>query len=896
MPNVLDIVSELLDLSEDQRRQRLAELCATDASMHREAMTLLAELERGNSRTLVEGSAPEPLAAAAEVAETEFVGADTSGVSPDRLGNYRILRSIGRGGMGEVYEAEQQRPRRPVALKIIHPHLASPSTLRRFEFEAELLGRLDHPGIATVHEAGTIDDPRGSRPFFAMELVRGQRLDHWVQKHHPALRRRLELFIDLCLAVQHAHQHGVIHRDLKPSNILVTDEGKPKILDFGVARAIEAGGSADGTQTLHTESGVLVGTLQYMSPEQAAGDVNRLDTRSDVYALGVIAYQLLSDRLPYDVSNKLLPDALSVIRNEEPTRLSTINRNLRGDLETIVQKALAKEKEQRYSGCGELAADVKRYLDYEPIVARPPSAWYQLSKFARRNKVAVGAAAAVVLTLVVCSVVAWRQRAEALRQKSVAETASESSMAVVEFLTRDVLGAGKPSVTRGREMTVREALDRAAGVVGKRLESKPLIEASVQNALATTYAKLGKTDQALPHVERSLELLRSNLGEDHPETWTATNVLAHARELKGEFAEAEQLYRRVLDARRRNLGNDAPETLLTIDSLGGLLREMGRLSEAAPLCTEALAGRRRVLGSDHPDTLTSLNNMGCLLGGQGKFAEAEVHFREATERSTRTLGEDDPETLNYAANLAKILSSQGKFEEAEKMSRRVLQSCERVLGTDHATTISVLNQLAWMILEHGFLDEGAPLAEQVLERSRRAFGNEHPETMRALNNLAGSVFMKQKRFAEAEPLFREATETWRKQLGENHPQTLIALNNLGQAIAMSGRLREAEPIFAETYRRVPEAQVNPQEAALLMSKYGSCLFSQGRVSEAEAPLREAYARMKSAGMVQHPAMLGLIEKLVKVCESTGRADDANRWRAELEQLQAAAQPASTQAR
>jgi non-specific serine/threonine protein kinase/serine/threonine-protein kinase len=308
------------------------------------------------------------------------------------MGRYRIVRLIGDGGMGAVYEAEQESPRRTVALKVIKPEFTSLELLRRFEQEAQALGRLQHPGIAQIYEAGAADTGHGPQPYFAMEFIHGQSLREYADRHNLSARDRLGLLARVCDAVHHAHQRGLIHRDLKPDNILVDETGQPKVLDFGVARVTDG----DMQATLYTGIGHLVGTLEYMSPEQVLGDPLALDTRSDVYALGVILYELLADRMPYTIGKSVL-EAARTIRETDPARLSSFNRSYRGDIETIVAKALEKDKTRRYSSAAELAADIRRYLNDEPIVARPPSASYQLQKFARRNKALVTGAIVVLL-------------------------------------------------------------------------------------------------------------------------------------------------------------------------------------------------------------------------------------------------------------------------------------------------------------------------------------------------------------------------------------------------------------------------------------------------------------------------------------------------------------------
>ena len=847
LPKVLDVVGELLELPTEQRHARLLQLCGQNESLRAEAMTLLEEMAQ---RSADETSAP-----------SHAVSDDAD--APTQLGNYRIIRLLGRGGMGEVYEAEQQRPKRLVALKVVHPHLVSRALLKRFEYEAEVLGRLDHPGIASVLEAGTADGPRGPRPFFAMELVRGRRLDHWVEQNKPDLRRRLKLLIDICQAVQHAHQHGVIHRDLKPSNILVNDDGQPKILDFGVARAIEGDGTAAASETLHTESGALVGTLQYMSPEQAAGDVKRLDTRSDVYALGVIAYQLLAERLPYDVSGKLLPDALRVICQEEPTRPGTIRKSLRGDLETIVLKALAKEKQQRYASSAELAADVRRYLDYEPITARPPGAWYQFGKFARRNKVVVGAG------------VAWWQRGVALRQKAEAEAANKNAQAVINFLTDGVLAAADPQVTRGnREMTVKEALDRAAKLIEGECKGQPLVEAAVRNAAAETYLSLGHADLALSHARISLELRRRELGDDHPDTLRSMSTLALSLEEHDQHDAAEALFREAMERSRRTWGPEHARTLLAMMNVGYVLQCQGKLAEAEPVLRDALAGQRRTLSDDHEDTINTMSNLGMVLLGERKFEESERVLRDVLARRRRVLGDDHPDTLVAINNLGFALDGAGKTAESEPLARESLERSRRVLGDDHPKTLIGMNNLGQTLKALGKYAESESLHREALERRRRLKGDDDNDTLTSLNNL-GLVLKAQGKLDEAEPLVRANLDGCRRVLGEWHPHTLLAMNNMASMLQARGRLDEAAALYRELIQRSRDANGEDDKTTLLAKNNLALLLqSQGQLDEAQLLFRDVLDRRRRLLPADHPSLLTSINNMGTVLHAQGRLDDA----------------------
>ncbi len=368
---------------------------------------------------------------------------------PARVGRYEILGVLGEGGMGTVYKAQQDQPRRTVALKVVRVGYMSPQMLRRFEHESQVLGRLQHSGIAQVYEAVTVADERGNPvPFFAMEFIRGDPLTAYANRKQLGTRERLDLIARICDAVYHAHQKGVIHRDLKPGNILVDESGQPKVLDFGVARATD---SDIQQTTLQTDIGQLIGTPQYMSPEQASGDPDALDTRSDVYALGVISYELLTGRRPYDLSGKMIHETSRILSEEEPTRLSSLDPTLRGDVETIVAKALEKDKARRYQSAEALAGDIRRYLKDEPIAARPASTWYQLAKFSKRNRALVGGVV-VSFFILVSGIVgtAWQAR--------VAERRADELQQVSDFqanMLRQVDDAGRKAAHGGRTVPVR---------------------------------------------------------------------------------------------------------------------------------------------------------------------------------------------------------------------------------------------------------------------------------------------------------------------------------------------------------------------------------------------------------------------------------------------------------
>jgi tetratricopeptide (TPR) repeat protein len=556
-----------------------------------------------------------------------------------------------------------------------------------------------------------------------MELVRGRRLDQWARDRRPDLKQRLQMLIEICDAVQHAHQQGVIHRDLKPSNILVTEQNRPKILDFGVATAVRGNGASAPVETLHTATGQIVGTLQYMSPEQVAGDARSLDTRSDVYALGVIGYQLLSDRLPYDVSDKTIPQAMRVIQDEQPSRLGTIDRNLRGDLETIVFKALAKEKQQRYGSCAELGADVKRYLNYEPITARPPSAWYQARKFARRNKTLVGAAALLMIVLIAGVTVstialfdARRSRRDALDRLEEAEGARQAAEQVSRFLM--FLLQPDPGQPPGTDVTVRQVLERANQIVTDQLSDQPLVEAELRRTIGRIYGSMGEIDTAQRQLERSIELLRGVLGDQHVRTIIVRDELSRMLTQAGRTVEAGKVYRELLAGARRTLGEDHAATLNVMDNLALNLDNQGLLDEALALHREALDRRRRTQGDDHPDTVQSLHNLGSSLMLAGDFAQAAAMFEQATQKRRQLLGAEHPLALVSAAAWGDALVKLGRPEEAEPLLREAADKAPSAGIPPRQLCMTLLGYAA-CLRQLGKLDE----AQQTLLSARDLLGN-----------------------------------------------------------------------------------------------------------------------------------------------------------------------------
>jgi tetratricopeptide (TPR) repeat protein/predicted Ser/Thr protein kinase len=779
------------------------------------------------------------------------------------VGRYRIEGPLGEGGMGTVYAARQERPDRRVALKLIRPGMTTPRLLRRFELEAEVLGRLQHPGIAAIYEAGTYFGPAGPQPFFAMEFVEGQDLKTHVLRHRLTIRERVALLIKVADAIQHAHEKGVIHRDLKPVNILVTESGQPKVLDFGVARLHEPGESGGGGGgaggTLATEAGSIVGTIPYMSPEQIGGRPGDLDTRSDVYTLGVILHELLTHALPINVGGQTLAEMARTVQEQAPTRLGSIDPQLRGDLETIVGKALEKEPARRYATAAEFAADLGRYLRDEPILARPPGRVYLMRKFARRNRALVAGASVAVLALIGGLVgtsyglvraraerdAAERARSEETKQRQVAE-------AINEFLNKDLLGAVEPASSdkagRGRDVLMREVLDEAsrrideAGATGGRFEKLPEVETSVRTQLVSTYYALGDFESSLRHAERVLAIREATRPADDPSRYEAHNNLGVLLEKLDRLEQAQEHHRVALEGFRRVRGPDHADTIASASNMGSILHTRGRLAEAEPYYREAASASERAFGPEHVETLISQTNLAGILSDMGRYAEAEPMLRAARAGFTKALGADDPATLWSMNRLASVLEALGRMDEAGALYREAYESRKRVLGPDHDGTLTSLTNLGTFLTLRGKLEEALAIQREAYEGRVRTLGKDNRATLTALNNIA-AVLERLGRFDEAEAAYRECLETRLKNLGPEHPDTIASTNNMGTLYRSMQRWAEAEPWM----RRASEAAVKamgPDHADTLVvrANLGVVLVRLGRGGEAEEILRDVMAR------------------------------------------------------
>lgn len=848
-------------------RLRVAKLLKADVA------TKAGEAARGGVPSAVNRAAAGPLERKPQAESNE------PPPIPKEIGRYRILSLLGHGGMGTVYEAEQSQPKRTVALKVIRASVLSAELLRRFEHESQVLARLQHPGIAQVYEAGTVPDEHGQpMPFFAMELIRGVPLAEFAAKKNLSTRERMELIARICDAVNHAHQKGVIHRDLKPENILVDESGQPKVLDFGVARATD--GDIKRT-TLQVEIGKLIGTVPYMSPEQTRGNPDDLDTRSDVYALGVIAYELLAGRLPYDLEKRVVQEAVRIICDEEPTRLSSINRTLRGDIETIVAKALEKDRTRRYPTAEAFASDIRHYLKDEPIEARPANTWYQLSKFSRRNKALVGGIAASFLILVVGLVATTLQNKEIQRQKTLAEAnaisegkARKRAENINAFVSK-TLQFSDPHTGGKQNATIAEAMQVAIREIDSgAFKEDPETEASIKSVIGTIVLNNGNVVDAENYLRQSLDTYRQIYQGDRAEVARCMNQLALAQQAAGKAEESEPLFMQALEMQKRLHGGDHVDVATALNNLAGVQHVLGRPADAEPLYLQALQMFRRLFNIDEPNIANGLNNVAFVMEDLGRPSEAEPLYVEALDMYKRIYNGDHPAVARLLCNVAGVRWSLGRPKEAESYFVLALEMSQRIYSGDHPSVANILDNLAHVRKLTGSATETEQSFVNVLEMRQRLYKGDHPDVALSLRNLA-ALRDRLGHLEDAESLYRKSLEMYQRIYTSDHLFVARGLNDLAFQLQILGRISEAEELYLNALEMQERLiKVDTIQTADYLGNLAVARMLLGRIAEAE-PLfiRELKMRQRLFDSDHTSVAISLIN-LAQVYQRLGKAEQS----------------------
>ena len=840
-----EIFDAAVDVDPASRPAFLDERCAGDPQLRQQVESLL--LHYGGDANRLDAAIDGALAASAFAPNPE---------AGQRLGPYRIERPLGEGGMGMVYLAvrDDEVYRKQVAIKVLRAGLGSGSMQARFRSERQILAQLDHPNIARLLDGGTTG---AGVPYLVMEYVAGEPITSWCDRRSLPLRGRLELFRNVCAAVEYAHAHLVVHRDLKPSNILVTDDGTPKLLDFGIAKLLSGDNGAAFTVPV-TEAGLRLMTPEYASPEQVRGDP--VTTSCDVYALGVVLYELVTGRRPVTFESRTPIEIERRIADHVPPAPGT-----GGDLDNIILLALDKDPARRYATVDQLDADVARHLDGRPVMARPATLRYRARTFVRRHRLGVAAAAAFVLLLAAFGVAMSVVAARLARERDRAVAAERESRQIAAFLG-DIFNVSNPGEQRGRTITAQEILDQGAARIRTELADQPLVQATLMDTIGKVYQNLGLYDAARAQIERSVSLRQAALGADALETLQARNDLAEIDRSQSRFDAAEKELRAVLAARERLLPADDPKIAESLNNLGLVLRERNRYKEAEPLLRRALEIRRRTLGDRHVDTTVTMTNLGQVLDSEGRLDEAETVLRQALDIRSATLGSDHPRTLNTMSTLAALLGRKGDRADAERMLREVLAGRRKVVGDRHPETAATMNTLASLLQDVGRLEEAEALYREALSIQRERSGERSNDVALTLNNLASLLESRHDGNA-AEPLYRESLAIRRELFGANSASTARAQHNLGRVLIAIGRTADGEREVRQALdtRRAALGPDHPDVASSLVT-LAALARDRHDLGGAEAQYRDALAiRMKRFGP-QNPqtalAQVGLAEALL----------------------------------
>jgi serine/threonine protein kinase len=824
------------------------------------------------------------------------------------IGHYHLLHRIGVGGMGEVWLAEQKEPiRRRVAIKLIKAGMDSREVIRRFESERQMLALMDHPTIAKVLDAGSTQQ---AAPYFVMEYVAGVPITVHCDKHRLSTRERLELFIQVCDGVQHAHQKAIIHRDLKPSNILVAEvdnQPAPKIIDFGVAKALT---QQLGAQTMFTRAGSLVGTPEYMSPEQASSAGEDIDTRTDVYSLGTIFYELLAGRPPIELGEVTLEEFLRRLREDEPQNLSTkitkgdlststdvahkrhtepqeLARKLQGELDSIALKALEKERSRRYASASEFAADIRRYLNNEPVLAVPPSLAYRARKFSRRHRAGLLMLSAFVLVLVAAAAISIWQSIVARRQRDRADAETATAKAVNEFLQNDLLSQADPTAQGGTDsapdpdVKARTLLERAAARVSKRFAGQPLIESEIQDTIGQAYEGLGLYPESEQHLRRAYELSASNRGPDAPETLDLLITLSVTLMHLNKYADAVTMGKTALEAETRKLGPEDPRTVVAMSGLGALYLFTNQYAEAEPLLKKALEIQSRRNGYDNIDTLNTSDSLAELYIDQSRYAEASVVLAKGLESYRRVFGPDHPFTSREMFGLGKVLQGKGDYPEAERVFAETLAIEQRTRGKRHPDALVTAERLGRTQIDAGKFDEGIPLLESTLGDFRESLGPGSYDALLCEIYLGVGYDAKGDR-VRAEQTLRSALQGLRALGKDQEDDAANAAELLGVNLVEQRKYSQAEPVLRQALTYREKGDKNVWQLYRAQAFLGAALSGLKRYAEAEKLLLSGQQgleqRVSRMPADQKKWVRFSAEQMVDLYSAWGKLDEAAQWR------------------
>jgi eukaryotic-like serine/threonine-protein kinase len=875
-----------LDQPTGARSRWVRSSCVADEGLRDAVLRLL------NAHERAEGILDRPAHAGPVGTEDEV------GFEPERrIGAYRLVREIGRGGMSLVYLAERddRQFRQTVAVKVIRRGLDTPDLVHRFSAERQILASLNHPNIARLLDGGTTED---GLPYLVMEHVAGEAITDHCDRHRLTLEQRLRLFVTVARAVQHAHRNLVVHRDLKPSNILVTEaataqagDGEVKLLDFGIAKLLDPHASAAAPQT---RPGVRLMTPEYASPEQLEGGA--VTTATDVYGLGIVLYELLSGHHPFSLADALKGEPRS--RAQEPicpssavasdaeisharrTHPEGLRRKLRGDLDRIVLSALRNEPERRYPSAEQMAEDIEHFLARRPIRARGDSVAYRVGKFTARHRWAVAVAAMFVLLLAGYAATLTVKEREVRAALEHASLEAERAEQVTAFLMR-LFETTDPNEVGSDAITARELLERGAARA-EQFSHQPAAQAQMLDVIGRTYQHLGQYDRAQPLLERALGLRRGLFGDLHSSVAESLYHLARLHHARGEFDSAEVRFRRALHTQRELLGADHARVARTLGGLARVLQDRGDYGQAELLAREALDVRRRVLGYSHPEVAQSLHDLAEIFRRQGNYAPAEPLYREALALQQQLLGNDHPAVAETSHNLAFLLQRRGKLDEVEPLYRQALGIHQRFFGDDHPATASTTSNLGLLMFRLGDLPAADSLYRKALATRRKILSPDHPDIALSLGLLA-AVQRRLGELASAQSLYRESLALQRRAFGDEHPDMAHGMNGLALVMRDKGDFSAADSLYeAVLAMRLRLLGENHSTVAQTLNDRGVLMREWGNYPRAESLLLQALEKHRESLGEEHLQTRQSARHLVTLYQRWDRPADAAKFREMLD--------------
>jgi len=886
---IQELFHQALEQSPDGRAAWLADVCGGDEAMQREVESLLAS--DADAHGFIAG-------AIGDVASAAVQGATPAG---KMIGPYRVVSELGRGGMGTVYLAERADDEYAarVAVKVVRGGLLLDTAASRFRSERQILADLDHPNIARLLDGGTTDD---GLPYLVMEYVDGETIDHYCDHHNLSPARRIELFREVCQAVEHAHRHLIVHRDLKPGNILVTADGTPKLLDFGIAKLLDP--SSMPHTVAPTDSALRLMTPAYASPEQVRG--GPITVATDVYALGVVLYELLCGHLPYEIDGaagpaeiervvcEAIPErpSIRVSRDRDPTErtegsgsitaeelgrrrggtVAQVRRRLAGDLDRIVLMALRKEPERRYPSVDQFSADLDRHLQGLPVLAQPDTWGYRAERFVRRHPVGVAAVVGFLLLSTAFAGVMAVQASRLARERDVAEVQRQAAEQVSNYLV-DVFGSSDPNESMGDTVTARELLDRGTERLPD-LDDQPAVQSALMDVIGRAYQNLGDYEQAAPFIDSALAMRERLYGTDNLEL-AATLVSAAdlAYEL-GDYDTARDRYRASLDIRRRLLGEDADLVVETWVGLADALVDLNETEAAEEAYRGALAAATVRHGLKHELVATALVNLSGLVRGAGRLDEADSLGTLGLALRRELFGNDHLDVAHALNQLASTKRLKGETEAALAVAQEGLAIRRRVYGGDHVEIAASLGNVAGLLGMTGDVDGAVEARREMLAMLRRILGNDHPYIAAGTSSLGSALFAAGD-LSEAEAVLRESVRISRLVLPARHPNLAYPLNTLGQVLMKEGRYREAEAALREGWEvRRDGLPAGHWHVAASAGTLGECLAGMARREEAEPLLLDSYAVLRDTFGDEDRRTGVARDRLVALYEGWGRPDKA----------------------